>query len=69
MASELHPLRFELQIWLSCFPWAPQQIHRASPLEIQTGNFAVIYPIGIQKPDIQMRTFLAWDYLFFSEKI
>ena len=31
------------------------------------------YPVGPQKPDIQMRTFLTWDYyffmlLFFSEK-
>ena len=25
MVSELHPLRFELQIWLSCLPWASLQ--------------------------------------------
>ena len=37
MAVELHPLRFELQIWLSCLPWAPKQTHIASSLEIQMG--------------------------------
>ena len=25
----------------------------------------VSYPIGLQNPDIQMRTFLTWDFLFF----
>ena len=62
MASELHPLRFELQIW----QWAPQQTHEASSLEIQTGNFAVGYSIGTQKPDIQMRIFLTRDSSFFN---
>ena len=41
-------------------------------MEIQTGNFAVSYPIGTPKPDIQMQTFLTWDsffmLLFFSEQ-
>ena len=47
---------------------------RASSLEIQTGNFAksvAPLPVGPQKPDIQMWTFLTWDFfmlLFFSEK-
>ena len=62
MALELHPLRFELQIW----QWAPQQTHEASSLEIQTGNFAVGYSIGTQKPDIQMRIFLTRDSSFFN---
>ena len=62
MASELHPLRFELQIW----QWAPQQTHGASSLEIQIGNFAkAVTTVGPQNPDIQMRTFLTWDFLFF----
>ncbi|RUM77502.1 MAG: hypothetical protein DSZ12_00105 [Sulfurovum sp.] len=43
-------------------------------MEIQTGNFAVSYLIGTQKPDIQMQTFQNWDLkkknmlLFSSEK-
>ena len=51
MASELHPLRSELQIWLS---------RGTSSLEIQNENFAVGYPIGTQNRDIQMWTFLIW---------
>ena len=62
MVLELHPLRFELQIWFSSLPLAPSQTHRASSLEIQTGNFAVGYPAVTQKPDIQMRTVLTWDF-------
>ena len=34
-------------------------------MEIQTGNFAVSYSVHPPKPDIQMQTFLTWDYLFF----
>ena len=50
-----------------------QQTHRASSLEIQTGNFCKVgYPVGTLKPDIQMRTFLTWDFLlmllFLSEE-
>ena len=37
-----------------------------SSLEIQTGNFAVSYPVGHQKPDIQMRAFLTSDFLIVS---
>ena len=41
-------------------------------MEIQTGNFAVGYPVGPPKPDIQMQTFLTWDFFlcfyFFGEK-
>ena len=40
MVLELHPLRFELQIWLSRLTWAPKQTHGDSSLQIQTGNFA-----------------------------
>ena len=69
MASELHPLRFELQIWLSRLPWAPWQTHGASSWEFQTGNFAVSYPIGAPKPDIQMQIFLYFLMpLFLREK-
>ena len=64
MASELHPLRFELQIWLSRLLWAPKQTHGASSLKFQTGNFAVSYPVRTPKPDIQMRIFLTWDFCF-----
>ena len=53
MASELHPLRSALQIWLSL---------GTSSLQIQNGNF---YPIGTQNCDIQMRKFLTWIFLFF----
>ena len=42
---ELHPSRFELQIWLSRLPWA---------LEILQKSVT-------QKPDIQMQTFLTCD--------
>ena len=66
MASELHPLRFELKIWFSRLPWAPLQTHGASSF------FKVGYPVGTQKPNIQMQTFLTWNFvfmlLFFSGK-
>ena len=58
MASELHPLRFELEIWLSRLPWAPQQTDGA----LNWKFCKVCYPVGIQKPDTQMRTFLTGDF-------
>ena len=58
MALELHPLRFELQIWFSHLLWALKQTHGASSLEIQTGNFADISDLG----------FLFYFLCFFSEK-
>ena len=65
MALEWHPLRCELQIWLSCLPWAPWQTHRAS-----TWKFCnVSYPVGtLTKPDAQMGTFLTsvFVFLFFN---
>ena len=33
-------------------------------MELQTGNVAVGYPVGTQKPDIQMRTLRTWDFFF-----
>ena len=68
MVSELHPLRFELQIWLSRLLWAPKQIHGASSLKFQTGNFAVSYPIHTQKPDIPDLGFFH-AFIFESKKI
>ena len=38
--SQAVPCSFELQVLLSCLPWAPKQTRRASSLEIQTGKFA-----------------------------
>ena len=51
MASELHPLRFELQIWLSLTVGTLTN-SRSFKLEI------------LQKPDIQMWAFLTWDFFF-----
>ena len=56
MVSEFRPLRFELQ---SRLPRAPKQTNGASSLEIQTGNFAKSVSL---KFDIQMQTFLNWDF-------
>ena len=40
-------------------------------MEFQTGNFAVDYPVGTPKPDIQMQIFLTFYFvmlLFLCEK-
>ena len=53
MASELHPLRFELQIWLGGHPNTQSFIFGDSNWKFCT-----------LKPDIQMQTFLTWDIFF-----
>ena len=74
MVSELHPLIFELQIWPSL---TMATLTNSQSFIFGNSNWKfckVSYPVGTQKHDIQMRTFLTWGLLFFvllffSEKI
>ena len=73
MALELYPLRFELQfaqsLTLGTLTNSQSFIGDSNPKFCE-----VCYPVGTLKPDIQMWTFLIWDFyflmllLFLSEK-
>ena len=74
MASELHPLRFELQIWLSLTMGTLTNSHSFIFRDSNWKFCKVGYPVGTQKPDIEMQTFLTWEekklrFYFLVQKI
>ena len=65
MASELHPLKFELQIWLSLTVGTLKN-SQSFIFGVSNWKFCKVgYPVGTPKPDIQMQIFLIGIYLFF----